>query len=92
MMKKLNMISYNNKKIVQETWLKYDNIEDSEDDTYFADLVKEDLEQNKIAFKNDEDNVEYVEIYDNGISYFKPKDEINEDDNEGTSVKTRPKS
>ena len=50
----------NNKKIVQETWLKFDNIEDSE----------EDLEQNKIAFKIDED---YVEIYDNGIGYIKPK-------------------
>ena len=88
MMNKLNMISYNNKKIVQETWLKFDNIEDSEDDTYFADLVKEDLEQNKIAFKRDEDNIEYVEIYDNGIGYLKPKEDINQNDNsETTSVK-----
>ena len=75
MMKKLNMISYNKKKIVQNTWLNFANECASEDDTYFADLVQEDLDNNKIAIKKDGDNIEYVEVYDNNITYLKPKEE-----------------
>lgn len=71
-MKKLNIISYNNKNVVQKTWLNFANECDSEDDTYFADLVQEDIDNNKIAIKKDGDNIEYVEVYDNNITYLKP--------------------
>lgn len=76
MMKKLNMISYNKKDVVQKTWLNFANECDSEDDTYFADLVQEDLDNNKIAIKKNGDNIEYVEVYDNNITYLKPTTNI----------------
>jgi hypothetical protein len=61
-MKKLNLLSYNKRNIIQKTW-RNDPDEDT-DDEYFAKLTRED--------ENIKD-LEYVEVYDNdnNISYLK---------------------
>ena len=66
-MKKLNLLSYNKRNIIQKTW-RNDHDEDT-DDEYFAKLTHED---------DDEKALEYVEIYDNDIPFLKVVDK--EDD------------
>ena len=56
-MKKLNLLSYNKRNIIQRTWR--NDPDDDTDDEYFAKLTHEDKE------------IEYVEIYDNNITYLK---------------------
>ena len=58
-MKKLNLLSYNKRNIIRNTWFNNNEDEDT-DDEYFAKLVEEDIKE-----------IEYVEVYDNGISYLK---------------------
>ena len=62
-MKKLNLLSYNKRNIIQRTWR--NDIDDDTDDEYFAKLTIEDDEIKEI---------EYVEIYDNNIPYLKVAD------------------
>jgi hypothetical protein len=51
-MKKLNLLSYNRRNIIQKTW-RNENDDDTDDD-YFAKLTND-----------DENKIEYVEVYDN---------------------------
>jgi hypothetical protein len=67
-MKKLNLLSYNKRNIIQRTW-RNDPDEDT-DDEYFAKLNHEESEEDE-----SEDNmkmIEYVEVYDNDVPYLKP--------------------
>lgn len=72
-MKKLNLLSYNKRNIIQKTW-RNDPDEDT-DDEYFAKLTRED--------ENIKD-LKYVEVYDNNISYLKA---LESDDDSSDSVR-----
>ena len=69
-MKKLNLLSYNKRNIVQKTW-KNDPNEDT-DDEYFAKLSCDDEDTNN-SYEHNE-LIEYVEVYNNDIPFIKIKD------------------
>ncbi len=58
LMKKLNLLTYNKRTVVQNTWSNNNN-SDSDDDDYFKNLMNEDLDDShnqNITYKNNNDN------------------------------------
>jgi len=70
-MKKLNLLSYNKRNIIQRTWSKNPDNDDSTDDDYFANLTNEDNELKYVEVY--EDDIPFLKIKENGTSSEIPK-------------------
>jgi hypothetical protein len=74
LMKKLNLLTYNKRTVIQNTWSNNNN-SDSDDDDYFKNLMNEDLDDSNnqnITYKNNSDNDD-TDDSDNETSEERPQ-------------------